>query len=228
MYTGSMRGAGPKVFAIWGYCIAHAVDGQIEINPDVVAFLIGEISPQEVCDVIKFLMRPDDKSRTSDQDGRRLTPVSFDGANDALLAPPTPGRADTYKMVNHLKYRGFRDEQHRRDYMREYMRGKRSKKSPSKNDEKTGENKNVNSCKQPLAQLAHTYADAEANTNTPLTPQEGGERNFAAPESQRRTRPRNGDGTRMTKKQKRDAEIVAAINENRIGLGKEPLSEQVA
>jgi len=47
MYTGSMRGAGSVIFAVWGYVIAYmipdeVVGAQVELNTELMAFLIGE------------------------------------------------------------------------------------------------------------------------------------------------------------------------------------------
>src|SRR5690348_6860782 len=72
MYQGSMRGAGADVFAVWGYVIAHAKsDSVVELNPEVVAFLIG--MPQDrVEKAIRFLMSPDSKSRNKEYEGRRM------------------------------------------------------------------------------------------------------------------------------------------------------------
>jgi len=67
-----MRGAGADVFAVWGYVIAHAKsDSVVELNPEVVAFLIG--MPQDrVEKAIRFLMSPDSKSRNKEYEGRRM------------------------------------------------------------------------------------------------------------------------------------------------------------
>lgn len=72
MYQGSMRGAGADVFAVWGYVISHAKsDSVVELNPEVVAFLIG--MPQDrVEKAMNFLMSPDSKSRNKEYEGRRM------------------------------------------------------------------------------------------------------------------------------------------------------------
>lgn len=73
MYTGSMRGKGAVAFAVWGYIISHVKppDYELELNPDVVAFLIGE--PEEsISAAIEQFCSPDPKSRTQDHEGRKL------------------------------------------------------------------------------------------------------------------------------------------------------------
>lgn len=88
MYTGSMRGAGPDVFAVWGYAFSHARNGTVELNPDVVAFFIG-MSAARAQRAIEFLCQPDARSRTKDEDGRRLI------REGEFL----------YRVVTHRKYR---------------------------------------------------------------------------------------------------------------------------
>jgi hypothetical protein len=71
MYTGSMVGAGACVFAVWGYAIAHAYGGRIELNPKLLAAIIGE-PEQAIRDAIAKLTEPDDESRSKTCDGRKL------------------------------------------------------------------------------------------------------------------------------------------------------------
>lgn len=107
MYTGSMRGKGSAFFAVWGYVISHAKPSKahgsvVELNPEILAFLIGE--KQEVVDrVILEFQQPDPKSRTPDEEGRKL--VSIGGYE--------------YRVVNGAYYRGLRTAEERREYNRE-------------------------------------------------------------------------------------------------------------
>lgn len=118
MYTGSMLGAGPDVFSVWGWIIAHVVNGVVEVNASLLSVVIGKITPEEVCEVLLFLCRPDPKSRSQEEDGRRLTALED--------VPIEPGRAIHFKVVNHNKYRDFKTPETRREYMREYMKNKRA------------------------------------------------------------------------------------------------------
>jgi hypothetical protein len=70
-FSGSMVGAGPDVFAIWGYIIANAIKSRVELNPTIIAVLIG-MSVERVEAVIKYLESPDLKSRSKEHDGRRI------------------------------------------------------------------------------------------------------------------------------------------------------------
>src|ERR1019366_2840625 len=139
MYTGSLLGAGPDVFSVWGWIIAHVVDGIVEINPAVISFVIGKITPEDVCKVITFLCQTDENSRTQTEDGRRLIPLSE--------AKMSPGRAIAYRVVNHAIYRDFKNPKERRDYMRDYMRRRRAKEA---------EVNSVNKCKPVNAKVRHT------------------------------------------------------------------------
>lgn len=146
-YTGSMMGAGAHVFAVWAWCIANAdKSGTVEINPPLLATLIGS-SEDEILAAIDYLTAPDDRSRSDAEDGRRLVHVA----------------AFTYEIVNHGAYRSMRSAEDRREYMREYMRERRSQKRTGDGSSATISPR-VNTCKQPLAKLAHTEAEAEAET----------------------------------------------------------------
>ena len=41
MFTGSMVGSGPLVFAVWAYVLAHERDGLVELNLLLFATIIG-------------------------------------------------------------------------------------------------------------------------------------------------------------------------------------------
>lgn len=80
MYTGSMVGAGPVVFAVWGYVVANQSprdirdlesDIVVELNAQLLSFILGA-KEEEVEKAINFLCSPDPRSRTLDEGGRRL------------------------------------------------------------------------------------------------------------------------------------------------------------
>lgn len=66
-----MIGSGPDVFSVWGYVIAKNRMGVVELNPTLLAFLIGA-TEKRMADAIDFLCRPDAKSRSQAQGGKRL------------------------------------------------------------------------------------------------------------------------------------------------------------
>ena len=89
MYTGSMLGAGPVVFAVWSYVIAHVGrDSRLEINPDLLAAMIG-CEAEDIEIALEYLTAPDPKSRSKKEDGRRLL---YEGGF-------------TYFVVNYEEYR---------------------------------------------------------------------------------------------------------------------------
>lgn len=102
MYTGSMVGLGAEYFAVWGYVISHMrpdkeIGAQVEINPKLLSVMLGE--PEEAIErVVKHFCLPDPKSRTPDEQGRKLVQMGpFD-----------------FRVVNGKKYIEIRDEEERR------------------------------------------------------------------------------------------------------------------
>ncbi|HEX9239228.1 MAG TPA: hypothetical protein VF910_01060 [Candidatus Bathyarchaeia archaeon] len=100
-FTGSMVGAGPEMFAVWGYVVANTVASQVELNPRHLASLIG-MTPEAVIKCIERLCGPDPESRSKKANGRRLI-------REGEFA---------YFVPNHEAYRAVRDEQDRREYNR--------------------------------------------------------------------------------------------------------------
>lgn len=106
MYEGSMRGSGSAFFAVWGYVISHMVPNReygttVELNTEVVAFLIGE-DAGVMAEKIEKMCQPDSRSRTKDEEGRKLIKIS----------------EYTYRVVNGDYYRKIRNEEQRREYQR--------------------------------------------------------------------------------------------------------------
>lgn len=136
-FTGSMFGAGADVFAVWGYVIANAVEGHVELNPLLIAAILG-VTTERVTAAIDKLCEPDAKSRNPEQDGKRLI---------------QEGQYQ-YRVVSHSRYRAVRNEEDRRAYNRQKQQEHRARKViPPVNDS------------QSLSTLsAHTEAEAEADT----------------------------------------------------------------
>lgn len=115
-FGGSMFGAGPDVFALWGYVIANAQDSRVELNPRVLAATIGTTTAK-VDEAIEFLCRPDPESRNQEHEGRRLV---------------QEGQYQFF-VVSHEIYRSMRDEEERRAYNARKQREHRErKKGPPK------------------------------------------------------------------------------------------------
>jgi hypothetical protein len=119
MYTGSMCGVGTDVFAVWGYVIAHAVDGQVELNPKLMSAQLG--APEDcVRNAICFLCQPDPESRNPDEEGRRLV------HQGAFL----------YRVVTHPHYRSMANSAEQREYNRVKQAESRERKKAKKAAEK--------------------------------------------------------------------------------------------
>jgi len=106
-----MFGAGADVFAVWGYVIANTVNSSIEINPQLLASILGS-TPERVDMALEYLCAPDPRSRNPDRDGRRLI------------------RQGPYQfhVVSHQHYRDIRNEEERREYNRVKMRESRERR----------------------------------------------------------------------------------------------------
>ena len=109
-FTGSLMGAGPEVFSVWTYVISTAVDGQVELNPKLLATIIG-MPEQAVKDAIQKLCEPDPESRNTEEEGRRMI---------------KEGRF-AYKVVSHSTYRKMIDQDQRREYNRTKKREQRAR-----------------------------------------------------------------------------------------------------
>jgi hypothetical protein len=106
-YHGSMRKAGAMIFAVWGYVVSHqkpAKDGNyyVELNDEELADCIGE-SVEKIREAITKLEEPDARSRTPDEEGRRIVKVA----------------QFSYRVVNGAHYQRLIDDEARRAYWRE-------------------------------------------------------------------------------------------------------------
>lgn len=113
-----MIGTGAHVFAVWGYVIANqkpdrAVGSQVDLNPKLLAFIIGE-PEQRIITAIDYLCAPDPLSKSPEREGRRLVKLG----------------QFSYQVVNGAKYLKIRDEESRREQNRNAKRKQRSKGTP--------------------------------------------------------------------------------------------------
>jgi hypothetical protein len=117
MYEGSMVGAGINVFAVWNYIIAANRGGYIEINPKLLAFILGG-KESDIESALEFLQKPDPKSRSKDRNGSRLV---------------KEGQFQ-YFVVNWAYYQHLKNEVDRREYNRikqaEYRSRGKTKSGP--------------------------------------------------------------------------------------------------
>jgi hypothetical protein len=102
LWTGSMFGAGPVVFAVWAYAISCCdAQGVVELNPKLLAAILG-CDIEDIVTAITYLCSPDKQSRTDTEDGKRLVKIgSF-----------------AYYLVNYKHYRAVKDEEDRKEQVR--------------------------------------------------------------------------------------------------------------
>ncbi|MCL5279236.1 MAG: hypothetical protein M1376_04940 [Planctomycetes bacterium] len=182
-YSGSMFGAGLAVFAVWPWIIAHKDEnGIVELNPDLVAAQLGCVT-QQVEEAIAYLIRPDPRSRTKTEDGRRIVRVSEFG----------------YRVVNHESYQKRGSDRTR--YWREWRANKRKGTADERREEVAQQDAQRESVAQRCAQPMSTpvTAPAPAPAKERNSPTESKETPTAAPrdpedsdESRRAGRARSG------------------------------------
>jgi len=140
MYTGSMFGAGVHVFAVWGYAIAHAKNGVVELHPTYLSAVLG-CNENDVKKAIDYLCREDQKSRNSTHQGRRLI-------KDGQFQ---------FSIPTHEIYRNILNEDERKAYFRRKKQEERLRSKHVKEHvkDKPGLSKMSNN-------VTHTEAEAEA------------------------------------------------------------------
>lgn len=156
-FTGSMMASGPEVFAVWGYVIANTIDSSVELNPRLLAALIGS-TPDRMQEAIDTLCLPDQHSRSKNDDGRRLIREG----------------AFQYRVTNHAKYRNIRDEEGRREYNRIKQQEHRAKKAVVKQpviDSQSQSSKSANTeaeeeTEKEISPTAHLAASGKAKVST--------------------------------------------------------------
>jgi hypothetical protein len=129
---------------LWAYILAHTGywTGEVEVNPLIVAAVLGEVGAEQVEAQLEIFCQPDVKSRTPDDEGRRLRRI--DSFN--------------YKVVNWESYRDQRRLELRREQTREAMKRLRARRG--EHDVSSGE-----PCEPP-----NTDTDTNRNRNDPSHP----------------------------------------------------------
>ena len=108
MFTGSMLGAGPVVFALISYVIAHVGrDSRLEINPDLLAAMIG-CDVKDVESALVYLTSPDPKSRSEVEEGRRLL---YEEGFTYFVVNYKEYREKVSKAQNAVRQQVYRDKQ---------------------------------------------------------------------------------------------------------------------
>jgi len=142
MFTGSMFGSGPVMFATMAYVIANMdEEGIVELNPLMLAVMIGT-TPEEIEKAISTCCSPDPKSRSQEEEGRKLLHVeSF-----------------MYWAVNSKKYTEIKNAETRRESNKLAQQKARAMK-------KQGASANVSSSQQESAQSAHIDKEVDKDVD---------------------------------------------------------------
>ncbi len=140
MYSGSMVGAGLNVFAVWGYVIANTVKSRVELNPKLLAMILG-CEEKEIIDAIAYLTKPDPQSRSKKYEGRRLV---------------KEGQFQ-YFVPSHETYRRILNQDERRQYNR--VKKAESRAQKKRNPPCQGMSRNV---KEDVNDMSAMSAQAEA------------------------------------------------------------------
>lgn len=146
-YTGSMYGAGPDVFAVWGYVIANAVDGQVELNPRLLSATLGA-SEERILAAIDFLCSEDPHSRSTIDNGRRLV-------KEGTFA---------YRVPTHEHYRSIRNEEERREYNR--LKKAEQRQRERERAKSSGESMTSDESTHKSTMSANTEADTDTEADT--------------------------------------------------------------
>ena len=137
-----MVGKGSPFFAVWGYVISHqkpngkpATEMLVELNPQIIAFLLGE-KEEVVVSKITEMCEPDPKSRTPDLVDEHYYRNMADLDGRKLVK-----RGEyTYLVVNGLAWRKIRNDEERNEYQRikqaEYRQRKLGRKKNTGDDGK--------------------------------------------------------------------------------------------
>ena len=110
-FTGSMYGAGPDIFAVWAYVIAHTKQSRVELNEEYLSPILG-MTPERILAAIQKLSEPDARSRCREHEGRRLV-------RDGQFQFFVPA---------HEAYKNIRNEEERRTYNRLAKQAERDRK----------------------------------------------------------------------------------------------------
>lgn len=115
--------------------------GTVEVNPAYLASILG-CEPKEITEALIFLQRPDDNSRTSAEDGRRIL------KEGQFL----------YRLVNFQKYQEIRNREDRREYLRAKQARYRAKKKAAARIDTRGDSIDT------VNNVSHTERETETET----------------------------------------------------------------
>lgn len=138
IYDGTLYGHWEAIVTMQQLIVLANADGVIDMTPHAMAARTS-IPLNIIQSGLEFLAKPDPYSRTPGDEGRRIV----------LLDDHRPWG---WKLVNHGKYKRLRDMEQKREADRVRIAEKRT------------QNNDVAIESQPVANVAHAYADANADT----------------------------------------------------------------
>lgn len=143
MYDGTLVSKGPwqALVTFQQFIVLSDRFGVVDMTADAIARRTG-LPIEVIVTGIEALEREDEGSRTPDEGGRRI--VRLD-----------EHRTWGWRIVNYAKYRQLFRQQDRQDYMRDYMRTRRAEE---KTHTKSDGNRDVNTEKLTVNQLAYSNA----------------------------------------------------------------------
>lgn len=139
MYDGTLYGHWEAIVTMQQFIVLADADGVVDMTPQSMSARTS-IPLEILTKGIAVLAAPDPHTRTPGEDGRRIVPL------DAH-------RPWGWKLVNHWKYRALRNMEQKREADRERQKEKRSK------------NSDVAIESQPVANVAHTEAHTDTDTD---------------------------------------------------------------
>ena len=112
MFKGSLYGQWEAIVTFTCMIVLADAEGEVDMTAEALAAQTS-IPLDIIRKGIADLEAPDPKSRTPDEEGRRIVRVSDD-------------RDWGWRITNHAAYRAIRSAEERRDYMRQYQRARRA------------------------------------------------------------------------------------------------------
>ena len=138
MYDGSLHGDWKAIVVLQQLVIVANQHGEVDATPEALADRTG--LPIDIIEHgLAVLSQPDKRSRSPDQDGRRIVPLD-------------PGRTWGWRLVNYLKYRNTRDDRDRREQNRQAQERARARKKASA---RRLTNDDIADCQHPSATVSH-------------------------------------------------------------------------
>src|SRR3990167_5854840 len=118
MYDGTLATEGPWQALVTFQQLIILADKEGNVDMTAEAISRRTTIPFDIIALgLQALEKPDESSRSPDEEGRRIVRLS-------------DSRAWGWRIVNYIHYRGIRSQEERREYMRNYQRKRRAEGKP--------------------------------------------------------------------------------------------------